>query len=62
MKNIKYLVFDSATLKIVDTFSSFHSGLFKIIDKNKNLGWLNVTHPKTKGLLADVNKVNGTSF
>ena len=56
-----YLVYDSGSFLIVFESEWFNGAVQKALKKSGNL-LLNVTHPKTKNVLAKINKANGTCY
>ena len=56
-----YLVYDSVSFLIVFKSEWMNRAVWKAFKKSGNL-LLNVTHPKTKNVLAKINKANGTCY
>lgn len=61
-RDVYYIVYNPDSLKIADTFRWMGKDVLKLLNSDKALKCLNVTHPKTKSLLADINKVNNTNY
>ena len=56
-----YLVYDSMSLIISFKSEWFNKAVQTALKKPGSL-FLNVTHPKTKNVLAKINKANGTCY
>jgi hypothetical protein len=61
MKDIYYIVYNKETYEIIDTFKYFNRA-DDLAKSNLEYAWLNVTHPKNKSLLRDINAFNGTNY
>jgi hypothetical protein len=69
MNQVNYIVYDTATFKVLYTSSTYDrethlKTCVSIFDSAKRPGvdYINVTHPRSKAILAKINEVNGTSF
>ena len=61
-RQINYIVYNTDTLNISDTFKWFGKDIMDHVKSDSSLKWLNVTHPKNINLLASINKVNDTMY
>jgi hypothetical protein len=58
-KNVKYIVYNTATLDIIHTAGYYGRSVHDKL--GAGIAWINVSHPKTKDILAKINKGNNTN-
>ena len=59
---IYYLVYNIITLKLLGKFAWYGSEIHNCIEANENSSWINITHPRYRELLAEINSINKTTY